>query len=116
MYYKEHLPFIRRDDLECLDECIIGEIRAKGSKCFVTCIYRSPSQNLDETNDFLAGFEQICSNIALEGPNCSSFFGDINAKSRNWWPNGENNPIGLDLYALTNSLGYSQLIKGTNKF
>ena len=38
IYYKEHLPFVRRDDITCLDECIVGEIKVKNSKCFVTCL------------------------------------------------------------------------------
>ena len=33
IYYKEHIPLIRRDDLCTLDNCT-----------FLTCVYRSPSQ------------------------------------------------------------------------
>ena len=29
IYYKEHLPFVRRDDITFLDECLIGEIKIK---------------------------------------------------------------------------------------
>ena len=32
IYYKEHLPFVRRDDITILDECILGEIKVKNSK------------------------------------------------------------------------------------
>ena len=58
IYYKEHLPFVRRDDLTFLNECIVGKIRIKKSKCFVTCVYRSPTQTADELDSFLSGFEQ----------------------------------------------------------
>ena len=116
IYYKEHLPFVRRDDLECLNECIVGEIRTKGSKCFVTCLYRSPSQTATEMNDFLSGFEQICSDISLESPNCSIVIGDLNAKSKNWWPDGGDNTCGIELFALSTSFGYSQLIKEPTNF
>ena len=71
IYYKEHLPFVRRDDIANLDECIVGEIKVKNSKCFVTCLYRSPNQTADETDIFLSGLEQIWSSIALESPTCS---------------------------------------------
>ena len=43
VYVRENLPFLRRDDLEC-HECIVGEIRVKNSRCFITCFYRSPTQ------------------------------------------------------------------------
>ena len=29
LYYKQHLPFVRRDDITSLDECIIGEIKGE---------------------------------------------------------------------------------------
>ena len=52
IYYKEHLPFVNRTDITFLDECIVGEIRIKNKKCFITCIYRSPNQTLIEVDDF----------------------------------------------------------------
>ena len=73
IYYKEHLPFVRRDDITFLDECLVGEIKIKNSKCFITCVYRSPSQTADELDIFLSGLEQICSSIVLESPVCSFF-------------------------------------------
>ena len=59
LFDKEHLPFVRRNDITCLDKCIVGEINVNNSKCFVTCVYRSPSQSLEETNNFLHGFEDL---------------------------------------------------------
>ena len=110
LFYKEHLPFVRRTDITYLNECIVGEIKIKNSKWFVTCAYRSPIQTADEIDIFMTGFEQICSSIALESPFCSVIVGDLNAKCSNWWTNGTNNPCGLELYNLTTLLGYSQLI------
>ena len=63
IYYKEHLPFVRRDDITFLDECLVGEIKIKNSKCFITCVYRSPSQTADELDIVLSGLEQICSSF-----------------------------------------------------
>ena len=75
-----------------------------------------PRQSLEETNNFLHGFEQTCSCIALESPLCSFIIGDLNAKSTNWWPNGNSNPCGMELFDLTNILGYSQLINEATNF
>ena len=89
IYYKEHLAFTRRNDITFLDECLVGEIKIKNKKCFVTCVYQTPTQTEDETKVFLSGFEQIY---------CT-----------NWWQDGINNPCALELYDMS-TIGYSQLI------
>ena len=66
IYYKEHIPFVNRRDITFLNECIVGEIQIKNKKCFITCIYRSPSQNQDEIDAFLSNYDRVCSSIALE--------------------------------------------------
>ena len=116
LYYKENLPIVKRDDLAYLTECLVWEIKVKKSKCFVTCLYRSPSQNSDEMEMFLSGVEQIFSSIALENPSFSLVIGDFNAKCTKWWSGGINNACGLELQALSNMLGYSQLIKEPTNF
>ena len=56
--YKEHLSFILRTDITFLKECIVGEINVKNSKCFITCVYRSPNQSVDGMKAFLSDLEQ----------------------------------------------------------
>ena len=116
IYYKDHLPFVRRDDITFLDECLVGEIKIKKSKCIVTCVYRSSNQTAYETDIFLSGLEQICSSIALESPLCSFVIGDLNAKCTNWWKEGTSNLCDLELYNLTTLLGFSQLINEPTNF
>ena len=53
IYYKEHIPLILRDDINTLDNCLVTEIRSQNEKCFLTCIYRSPSQDQDEFKIFV---------------------------------------------------------------
>ena len=86
------------------------------SKCFITCVYRSPSQTADEFDLFLSGFEQVSSSIASESPFCSVIVGDFNAKCSNWWTCGTNNHGGNELYNLSTLLGYSQLIHEPTNF
>ena len=116
IFYKDHLPLVRRTDITCLDECIVREIKIKNSKCIITCVYRSPNQTADEVNTFISNFEQVCSNIALESPYCSIIVGDLNAKCTNWWTRGTNNLCGLELYNLSTLLGYAQLINESTNF
>ena len=36
LYFKEHLPLIRRNDLNILEECLMTEIIVEKEKCFFT--------------------------------------------------------------------------------
>ena len=57
IYYKEHIPLIKRDDISTLDNCLVTEIRSQGEKSFLSRVYRSPSQNHDEFEDFCTKFD-----------------------------------------------------------
>ena len=59
IYYKEHIPLIKRDDICTLDNCLVTEIRSPGEKCFSTCICRSPSQSHDVFDDFCTKFDLL---------------------------------------------------------
>ena len=45
IHYKEHLPLKNRKDISPLSKCLVVEIKGNKQKCFVSCLYRSPSQN-----------------------------------------------------------------------
>ena len=94
---------------------VVGEIKIKNSKCFITCVYRSPNQTADETGIFLSGLEQTCSSIALESPLCSFVIGDLNAKCTNWWKE-QIISVAWKLYNLTTLLDFSQLINEPTNF
>ena len=80
IYYKEHIPLILRDDINTLDNCMVTEIRSQNEKCFLTCIYRSPSQNHDEFKIFYTNFDILLNNINGELPLCSIVTGDSNVR------------------------------------
>ena len=52
LYFKEHLPLIRRNDLSILQECLVTEIIVDNEKCFFTFLYRSPNQSHEELENF----------------------------------------------------------------
>ena len=79
IYHKEHIPLILWDDINSLDNCLVTEIRSENEKCFLTCIYRSPSQNQDEFKDFCTNLDILLNNIIDEHPLCSIVTGDFNA-------------------------------------
>ena len=37
IYYKEHIPLIKHDDLYPLDNCLVTEIQSQRENCFLTC-------------------------------------------------------------------------------
>ena len=110
IYYKEHIPLIKRDDLYTLDNCLVTEIRSQNEKCFFSCIYRSPSQNRDEFENFCLKFDLLLKKINTEFPLCSVIRGDFNAHCSRWWKNDITNLTGEEIDTLTSSAGYAQII------
>ena len=110
IYYKEHIPLILRDDVNTLDNFLVTEYRSQNEKCFLTCIYRSPSQNQDEFKDFCTSFDILLNNINDKFPLCSIVTGDFNARCSSWWENDITNLQGQELDSLTLSAGYNHII------
>ena len=86
------------------------EIRSQVEKCFLTCVYRSPSQNHDKLEDFCTKFDLLMSNINNEFPLCSIITGDFNVRCSRWWKNDITNSAGQEIDSLTSSVGYKQII------
>ena len=63
IYYKELIPLIKQDDICTLGNCLVTEICSQSEKCFLTCIYCSPSQNNEEFENFCGNFDLLLSNI-----------------------------------------------------
>ena len=110
IYYKEHIPLVKRDYICTLDNCLVTEIRSQNEKCFLTCINRSPSQNHEEFQNFCTKFDTLLNNINDEFPICSVVTGDFNARNSRWWKNDITNSAGLELDSLTSSAGYTQIM------
>ena len=110
IYYKEKISLIKRDDLRTLDNCLVTEIRSQNEKCFLTCIYRSPSQSPDEFENFCLKFDLLFNKVNDEFPLCSIITSDFNARCWRWWKNDITNVKGEEIDILTSSAGYSQII------
>ena len=95
IYYKDHFPLIKRDDICILDNNLMTKIRSKGEKHFLTSIYRFPSQSHDEN--------LLLNNINDEFPICSIVTGDFNARYSSWWKNDITNTPGQEINSLTSS-------------
>ena len=76
----------------------------------VSVVYRSPSQNSNQSELFLSKLENLLSDINKRKPSLSVVTGDFNARSSSWWCNDINTIEGSHLYSSTSSNGFSQLI------
>ena len=79
IYYKEHLPVIKRDELCNLNECLVLEIRIGGEKCQQK---RSPSQVREDFEIYCNLFLSNINDISLA---CSVITGTFNARYTKWW-------------------------------
>ena len=91
IYYKDHLPIIKRNVLCQLYECLVTELRIGKKKRFFTCLYRSLSKTSEEFEDFCKDLNLFLSNINDLNPACSVITGDFNARSPNGGLDKENN-------------------------
>ena len=123
IYYRDHLPLSRRSDITCLDECLVCEIKVGNKKCFITLVYRSPtdrlqivyrspSQTIDEFCIFKRDWEDTIAKINNTSPYVSLFIGDFNARNSSWWTGDINNSFGLETDEIASHHGLQQIIDG----
>ena len=62
-----------RNDITSLNECIVVELKTQKYKCFLSCLYRSPSQSDDELGIFIDDLE----NTLTKSPLVSIVLGDF---------------------------------------
>ena len=113
---KNYLPVIRRTDLSDLKEYIVAEITVDTERCFLTCLYRSPSQNDDKLETFYSDLTFLLTNINKFQPSCSVLLGNFNAKHSKWCSTGRNNKAGIVLENITSTAGYNQIINKPTHF
>ena len=89
--YREDRPFKRRIGFSNVEECLVFDTTVKCPKCFVICVYRSPSGDMNNMDLFYKKFESTCARVALEYPITSFILGDSSSKSSLWWQSGVDN-------------------------
>ena len=68
LYVRDSLPSKNRSDLVTLPECIVCEIQLNRKKYFFVVVYRSPSQDQSEFDNFTMNFELLLSKLHAENP------------------------------------------------
>ena len=85
LYYKDHIPFKRRSDLELLDEAIVIEINLNRKNIIFMLVYRSPSQSATEFQNFMGKLSMFYDKTSGENPSTIVITGDLNARSHLFW-------------------------------
>ena len=81
IYYKNVLS-IKLIDVKYLHESLNFELRIGGKICQFLSLYRSPSQNKDDSETFLENVELNFDHTAEKNPFMMVVLGDFNAKSK----------------------------------
>ena len=110
LYVKDSLPTTERIDLVTLPECVVCEIQLNRKKYFFVVIYRSPSQDQDEFDNFAIRLELMLSKMHAENPFCVIITGDFNCRSTQWWKDDIENNEGKLFEPITSDIGLHQLI------
>ena len=80
--------------------------------CFVTVLYRSPSQSTEEFNSFKTKLEETIVKINNCTPFISIYLGDFNARNSNWWAGDATNIYGTNIEEITTQNSLEQIIDG----
>ena len=117
VYYQEHISLItliRRDDFCTLSNCFVTEICLENEKCFLTCLYQSPSQTQHKFENFCTNLDTLMDYINNELPTCPVITGDLNPRCSKWCNKEITNSVGRKVDTLTSSAGYEQIINKPN--
>ena len=100
LYCKESLG-IKMVNLSARNECILWKISIENCKGFIVIMYRSPSQNNNQFENFLSLFEDLINHITLSDPLFYLIPGDFNAQSVNSWDDDK-----ISIYSLMHFLHF----------
>ena len=109
IYYRESLP-IKLLNVNYLKECICFDLKIGKKLCTIVALYRSPSQSLDEFENFLNNLNLTLESITQKNPFLTIVIGDFNARLSKWWTDDKTTQEGLKLEHLLSQFALSQVI------
>ena len=110
LYYREGLPIKCKKDLEFLQEMNAAEIINSRKKIVFSTIYRSPSQNSEQFENFINRLSRSLNDMQKERPHLTIITGDFNCQSSQWWAHDVEEPEGMALEELIETNNLQQLI------
>ena len=101
---------VRVVNFSSLSECIICEVFILNNKDYIGVVYRSPSKDAVEFQNFLSNFSTILSDTATNNSLFFIILGDFHILSLAWWTNEKITTEFTKLEFLTTVPGFHQLI------
>ena len=112
LYFKDHLLLAIRPNLTTLGECLVCEIQNNSKHFFITVLYHSPSQSIEQFSLFKQRWEETIININDCSPTILMYIGDFNAKNLEWWNGDSTNLQVTKLAELVAQYNLSLVIDG----
>ena len=109
VYFKSSLPILKLS-ISMLHELIKLEITIDGKLCNLICLYSSPSQNMEEFENFVKNLEFNLGFIFNENLYLTVVIGDLNTKSHNSCKGDKTTASGSKLEIMSSHYGLSQII------
>ena len=114
LYYKEDLPIIRRD-ISNLKKMLSYRNTIKNQQCFLTCLYRSPSQSCEQFQSFCDS-PDFPMNNSLNPATISIIIGYFNGKCSKLYSFVTSDNTGKKSDTITSATGYTQIIDKSTHF
>ena len=89
---------------------MVTEIRLENNKCFLTCLYRSPSQTQQERQNLCTNLDTLMDYINNGLPICLVITQYLNDRCSKCCNKDITNSVGREIDTLTSSAGYKQII------
>ena len=115
LYFKDHLPLAIRPSLTTLDECLVCEIQNGSKRFFITVLYRSPSQSIEQFSLFKQRWEGTIINVNDCSSTIAMHIRDFNARNSEWWNGDSTNMQGTELTELAAQYNLNQVIDGPTR-
>ena len=111
LYIKEHIPYVRKYDLECIGtESIWIEFKVNTKKFLFGCYYRPPGQNANDIDLFLHNLNYSFDLAYNQGYTSITVVGDFNDRCTTWLQDHNNSELGNKLRDFLSENNLHQLI------
>ena len=98
-------------NINYLQECICFDLKIGSKLCTIVSLYRSPSQSVDEFDNFSNQLNLTMESITQKNPFLTVVLtGDFNARSSKWWTDDKTAQEGLKIENLLSQFSLSQVI------
>ena len=97
IYFRDGLAIKQRRDLEMMQETMVSEVNIARKKIFFITVYRSPSKNSEQVENFISNMQIMINRLQMERPHSVVLTEDFNCRTSQWWTEDVESPEGMAL-------------------